>query len=183
MTLCNTANFGPGHILDAKIGNTLYQPKKMDWQDIHLTEREEKDLTCFSDKASNGEQAFVLLTGSCDISKTRIASYLSRQLAKPLMHVDCSRVLKKFVGETEKNLLKIFAEAKNADAVLFFDEADALFGKRSEVKDSHDKYSQSETTYLLDFLSDYSGSILFAVDGCRRLDHNAVRRMHAIVKT
>ncbi len=182
MTLCDTANFGPGHLLDANIGNTLYQPKRVDWQDIQLTEREKKYLKSFSEKARKGDQAFLLLTGSCDISKTRIASYLAKQLTKPLMHVDCSRVLKKYIGETEKNLLKVFSEAKKTGAILFFDEADALFGKRSEVKDNHDRYTQNETNYLLDFLSDYSGSIIFAVDGCRRLDSNAVRRMHAIVK-
>jgi SpoVK/Ycf46/Vps4 family AAA+-type ATPase len=87
-------------------------------------------------------------------------------------------VVSKYIGETEKNLARIFAEAETANAILFFDEADALFGKRSEVRDSHDRYANIETGYLLQRIEEYEGVVILASNLSKHMDEAFVRRMH-----
>jgi SpoVK/Ycf46/Vps4 family AAA+-type ATPase len=106
------------------------------------------------------------------------AEVIANELGLPLYRVDLSAVVSKYIGETEKNLAQIFNEASASSAVLFFDEADALFGKRSEVRDAHDRYANIEVSYLLQRMEDYDGIILLASNLRQNLDEAFVRRLH-----
>lgn len=105
----------------------------------------------------------VVLAGKGD--KRKVAELLAKETGRELQRVDLSAVVGKYIGETEKNLNKIFANAKGAEVVLFFDEADALFGKRSDVRDGHDRYANLEVSYLLRKMEDYRGLSILALDG------------------
>jgi SpoVK/Ycf46/Vps4 family AAA+-type ATPase len=91
-------------------------------------------------------------------------------------------VVSKYIGETEKNLARIFAEAETSNAILFFDEADALFGRRSEVRDSHDRYANIEISYLLQRMEEYEGMAILATNLHKNMDEAFVRRMHFTVE-
>ncbi len=94
-----------------------------------------------------------------------------------LYKIDLSQVVSKYIGETEKNLDSIFTAAENSNIILFFDEADALFGKRSEVRDSHDRYANIEISYLLQKMEDYEGVAILATNLSQNLDEAFVRRL------
>ena len=91
-------------------------------------------------------------------------------------------IVSKYIGETEKNLNKIFKEAEESNAILFFDEADALFGKRSEVRDSHDRYANIEISYLLQKMEENEGIVILASNLCRNIDDAFLRRMHSTIE-
>src|SRR5690606_37912332 len=95
-----------------------------------------------------GRGLAALFSGPSGTGKTMAAGVIARALGLDMYRIDLARVVSKYIGETEKNLDAVFAEAVNANAVLFSDEADALFGKRSEVKDAHDRYANIEISYL-----------------------------------
>ena len=92
------------------------------------------------------------------------AEIIASELKLDLWRIDLSMVVSKYIGETEKNLNRIFKDAEKLDAILFFDEADALFGKRSEVKDSHDRYANIEINYLLQKMEEYEGIVILATN-------------------
>ena len=98
-----------------------------------------------------------------------------------MYRIELSAVVSKYIGETEKNLARIFAEAETSNAVLFFDEADALFGKRGEVKDAQDRYANMEVSYLLQKMEEYPGITILATNFRANLDKAFVRRLHFIV--
>lgn len=99
-----------------------------------------------------------------------------------LYKIDLSNVVSKYIGETEKNLERIFTEAGESNAILFFDEADSIFGKRSEVKDAHDRYANIETGYLLQKMDEYEGIVILATNLRKNLDEAFVRRMHFVIE-
>jgi len=103
-------------------------------------------------------------------------------LGLDLYKVDLSTVVSKYIGETEKNLDRIFTEAATSNAILFFDEADAIFGKRSEVKDSHDRYANIEISYLLQRMEAYDGVVILATNLRANLDDAFTRRLHFVVE-
>jgi SpoVK/Ycf46/Vps4 family AAA+-type ATPase len=109
------------------------------------------------------------------------AGVISAELGLDLYRIDLSGVVSKYIGETEKNLGAIFREASLSNAILFFDEADALFGKRSEVKDAHDRYANIETAYLLQQIEEYSGPVILSTNLKMNLDEAFLRRMHFVV--
>ena len=96
--------------------------------------------------------------------------------------IDLSTLVSKYIGETEKNLDRIFREAQDSNAILFFDEADALFGKRSEVRDSHDRYANIEISYLLQKMDEYQGIVILATNFRKNIDDAFVRRLHVAVE-
>ena len=98
-----------------------------------------------------------LFAGPSGTGKTLSARAIAGELAVDLMQVDLAQVISKYIGETEKNLASVFAAAESSGAALLFDEADALFGKRSEVKDAHDRYANIETAFMLQRLETFSG--------------------------
>jgi SpoVK/Ycf46/Vps4 family AAA+-type ATPase len=106
------------------------------------------------------------------------AEIIAHELNLDLYKIDLSMVVSKYIGETEKNLSKIFREAQDCNAILFFDEADSLFGKRSEVRDSHDRYANIEIAYLLQKMEEYDGIAILATNLHKNIDEAFARRLH-----
>lgn len=123
----------------------------------------------------------VLFTGPPGTGKTLTASLLGKELNKEVYRIDLSQVVSKYIGETEKNLEKIFVKAENKDWILFFDEADALFGKRTSVKDAHDRYANQEVAYLLQRIEDFPGLIILASNFKGNIDQAFTRRFNSII--
>jgi AAA+ superfamily predicted ATPase len=128
-------------------------------------------------KLSLGKGTNALFAGPSGTGKTMAAEVIASELALDLYKVDLSGVVSKYIGETEKNLDRIFTAAEGSNAILFFDEADALFGKRSEVRDSHDRYANIEISYLLQRMEEYEGLAILASNLRQNLDDSFVRRL------
>jgi hypothetical protein len=135
----------------------------------------------FASKSHRGLGISALFSGPSGTGKTMAAEVLANELGRELYQIDLSAVTSKYIGETEKNLSRIFAAAEQASAILFFDEADALFGKRSEVKDSHDRYANMEVSYLLQRMEAYSGLAVLTTNFRSALDPAFLRRIRFIV--
>jgi hypothetical protein len=123
----------------------------------------------------------LLFAGPPGTGKTMAAEIIARKLGLDLYKIDLSTLVSKYIGETEKNLEKIFSEAQNSSAILFFDEADAIFGKRSEVKDAHDRYANIEVSYLLQRMEAYDGVTILATNLRANLDDAFTRRLQFAV--
>ncbi|NIM14307.1 MAG: AAA family ATPase [Candidatus Aminicenantes bacterium] len=136
----------------------------------------------FDRKLSLGKGLNILFPGLSGTGKTMAADVIANELHLDYYKIDLSCVVSKYIGETEKNLAAIFREAETANAILFFDEADALFGKRSEVKDSHDRYANIEIGYLLQKMEEYEGVVILATNMRKNMDEAFVRRMHFTVE-
>jgi hypothetical protein len=135
----------------------------------------------FGRKLSRGKGLNVLFTGPSGTGKTMAAEILAHELSLELLQIDLSSVVSKYIGETEKNLSSIFREAEQSQALLFFDEADSLFGKRTEVKDAHDRYANIEVNYLLQRVEQYEGVVILATNLQRNLDDAFLRRIKEVV--
>jgi hypothetical protein len=131
----------------------------------------------FDGKLSHGKGVNVLFTGPSGCGKTMAAEIIANELQLDLYKIDLSGVISKYIGETEKNLDRIFKAAENSNAILFFDEADALFGKRSEVRDSHDRYANIEVSYLLQKMEEYEGIAILASNQRQCMDEAFIRRL------
>ena len=129
--------------------------------------------------ASGGRRSLrALLAGSSGTGKTLAASVVAKEVGLELYRIDLSAVVSKYVGETEQNLERVFRAAEGGNAILFFDEADALFGKRSEVKDAHDRFSNIEIAYLLQRMESYDGVLILATNLSKNMDEAFARRIH-----
>lgn len=164
------------------------------WQDIVLPEDTKEQLkevsgyikfkgTVYTDwgfdkKLSLGKGLNVLFSGPSGTGKTMAAEIIAFDTGLDLYKIDLSCVVSKYIGETEKNLKNIFGEAETSNAILFFDEADAIFGKRSEVRDSHDRYANIEINYLLQKMEEYDGIVIMASNLSNNIDDAFLRRMH-----
>jgi ATPase family associated with various cellular activities (AAA) len=135
----------------------------------------------FEKPGGRGLGLTVLFSGSSGTGKTTAAEVLARSLSLDLYRVDLSAMVSKYIGETEKNLRRVFDAAEAAGAVLLFDEADALFGKRSEVKDSHDRFANIEVSYLLQRMETYRGLAILTTNQKEALDRAFLRRLRFIV--
>ena len=124
----------------------------------------------------------VLFSGAPGTGKTLAAEVLARDLGRDLWRVELSAVISKYIGETEKNLRRVFEAAEKAGAILLFDEADALFGKRSDVKDSHDRYVNLELGYLLQRIEAFKGLAILTTNRRQNLDEAFIRRLSFIVE-
>lgn len=133
-------------------------------------------------KLSLGKGLNGLFAGESGTGKTMAADIMAGQLGQDLYKIDLSMLVSKYIGETEKNLNRVFTEAQTSNAILFFDEADAIFGKRSEVKDSHDRYANIEISYLLQRMEAYDGVVILATNLRANLDDAFTRRLHFIVE-
>jgi SpoVK/Ycf46/Vps4 family AAA+-type ATPase len=131
----------------------------------------------FGKKLAHGKGVSALFAGPSGTGKTMAADIIANELGLDLYKIDLAGVVSKYIGETEKNLERIFTAAENANAILFFDEADALFGKRSEVHDSHDRYANIEISYLLQKMEQYEGVAVLATNLRQNLDDAFVRRL------
>jgi SpoVK/Ycf46/Vps4 family AAA+-type ATPase len=168
------------------------------WQDLVVSTEVEKQL-CeiatrarlqhkvleewgFGKKLSEAKGISVLFTGPSGVGKTMAAEVIANELMLDLYKIDLSSVVSKYIGETEKNLERIFSVAERSNAILFFDEADALFGKRSEVHDAHDRYANIEVSYLLQRMEQYEGLAILATNLRGNLDEAFVRRLAYTVR-
>jgi len=167
------------------------------WGDLVLPETERRILAEIADHvahratvyetwgfgaiSSRGLGISALFAGASGTGKTMAAEVLASQLRLDLYRIDLSAVVSKYIGETEKNLRRVFDAAEDGGAILFFDEADALFGKRSEVKDSHDRYANIEINYLLQRIEQYRGLAVLATNMKGALDSAFMRRIRFVV--
>ncbi len=124
----------------------------------------------------------VLFYGDPGTGKTLAASLLGKYTQRPVFRVDVSMLVSKYIGETEKQLAKLFDKAENKNWILFFDEADAIFGKRTNVRDAHDKYANQEVSYLLQRVETFSGLIILASNFKNNMDKAFTRRFHSCIK-
>ena len=136
----------------------------------------------FGAKMSRGKGISALFSGPSGTGKTMAAEVLARHLDLDLYRIDLAGVVSKYIGETEKNLRRLFDAAEESGAILFFDEADALFGKRSEVRDSHDRYANIEINYLLQRMEEYRGLAILATNRKSLLDPAFLRRLRFLVE-
>src|SRR5687767_10834911 len=123
----------------------------------------------------------VLFYGPSGTGKTLTAALLGRQFEKDVYRVDLSQIVSKYIGETEKNLESVFRKAETKNWILFFDEADALFAKRTNVQSAHDKYANQEVSYLLQRVEDFPGLMILASNFKNNLDEAFLRRFHSLV--
>ncbi len=185
----NEANFG---------ALASYVPAAYNWDDIEMDDRErsvlktacnrfrlrgrlDKEYGILS-KSAYGNGVSVLLYGPPGTGKTMAARVISNELSLPLYRVDVSRIFSKYIGETEKNLSVIFAEAEKSNVILFFDEADALFSKRTDISDSHDKHANAQTAFLLQKIEEYSGITLLATNLYHNFDSAFIRRITYVAR-
>ncbi|WGJ89707.1 ATP-binding protein [Achromobacter mucicolens] len=136
----------------------------------------------FAAAQSRGLGLATLFTGESGTGKTMAAEALARETGLDLYRIDLSAVVSKYIGETEKNLRRLFEAAEDGGAILLFDEADALFGKRSEVKDSHDRYANIEISYLLQRMESYRGLAVLTTNLKSNLDSAFLRRLRFVVQ-
>lgn len=178
----------------------LAQPirTQVTWADLVLPEKEKVILQTissqvrqrarvyeqwgFANKGQRGLGISALFAGASGTGKTLAAEVLANELHLDLYRIDLSSVVSKYIGETEKNLRRIFDAAEMGGAILLFDEADALFGKRSEVKDSHDRYANMEVAYLLQRMEAYRGLAILTTNLKSSLDQAFLRRLRFVVQ-
>lgn len=139
------------------------------------------DAWGFARKGARGLGLSTLFSGPSGTGKTMAAEVLARELDLDLFRIDLSGMVSKYIGETEKNLRRVFDAADHSGAILLFDEADALFGRRSEVRDSHDRYANIEVSYLLQRVEAYRGLAILTTNMKHALDTAFVRRLRFIV--
>ncbi len=167
------------------------------WDDLVLPERQKEILVHiavhlrqrskvyqswgFAAKSARGLGISALFAGPSGTGKTMSAEVLANELRLDLYRIDLSQVVSKYIGETEKNLRRVFDAAEDGAAILLFDEADALFGKRSEVKDSHDRYANIEVSYLLQRMEAYRGLAILTTNRKETLDAAFLRRIRFVV--
>jgi len=136
----------------------------------------------FDRKLALGKGLNVLFSGPSGTGKTMAAGIIASEVGLDIYKIDLSNVVSKYIGETEKNLNRIFKEAETSNSILFFDEADALFGKRSEVKDAHDRYANIEIGYLLQKMEEYEGVVILATNLGKNIDDAFLRRMNFVIE-
>jgi SpoVK/Ycf46/Vps4 family AAA+-type ATPase len=136
----------------------------------------------FRRKLGHGRGLHVLFSGPPGTGKTMAAAVIANDLGLSLYRIDLAQVVSKYIGETEKNLERVFVAAEQTNAILFFDEADALFGKRSDVKDAHDRYANIEISYLLQRMEEYAGLAILATNLRQHLDEAFLRRLQVSVE-
>lgn len=135
----------------------------------------------FDTKFSLGKGITALFTGESGTGKTMAAEVIAKELDLDLYKIDLSMIVSKYIGETEKNLNVVFRESEGSNSILFFDEADSLFGKRTEVKDSHDRYANIETNFLLQKIDEFEGISILSTNYRKNVDSAFMRRMQFIV--
>ena len=172
--------------------------RKHDWADLVLpgvTLRRLRELAAairhrhvvygdwgFGERVITGIGIKALFAGASGTGKTMAAGVIAKELGLDLYKIDLSGVISKYIGETEKNLDRIFRAARSSNAILFLDEAEAIMGKRSEVKDAHDRYANIEVAYLLQRLEDHDGIAILATNLKRNIDDAFSRRMQYVVE-
>ena len=167
------------------------------WDDLIIDEEQKREMQMicnqikyrsvvgeewgFHKKTPYGRGLCALFYGSPGTGKTMAAQVMANELGLDLYRIDLSQLVSKYIGETEKNVSDLFRKAKNINALLFFDEADALFAKRSEVKDSHDRYANADTAHLLQKIEEYEGISILATNYVNNIDDAFKRRIKFMI--
>ena len=173
-------------------------PAAFTWEDVVLPESQKRLMqqACghirhkvqvysrwgFANKVQYGRGLSILFAGAPGTGKTMCAQVIAKHLNMEMYKINLSQIVSKYIGETEKNLRAVFTEARNANSILFFDECDALFGKRSEVKDSHDRNANVEVAYLLQQIEEYDGVCILATNLIGNIDAAFMRRITYVVR-
>ena len=173
-------------------------PAAFTWEDVVLPESQKRLMqqACghirhkvqvysrwgFASKVQYGRGLSILFAGAPGTGKTMCAQVIAKHLNMEMYKINLSQIVSKYIGETEKNLRAVFTEARNANSILFFDECDALFGKRSEVKDSHDRNANVEVAYLLQQIEEYDGVCILATNLIGNIDAAFMRRITYVVR-
>ena len=189
---------GARHASSSRLGELATQlTPRYRWSDLVLPDRQREVLGSISAYLRHRDRVLtewgyeravartqglkVLFAGESGTGKTMAAEVLGAELGLELFRVDLSTIVSKYIGETEKNLDRIFEAATGSNAILFFDEADALFGKRSEVSDAHDRYANIEVAYLLQKMEGYPGAVILATNFRQNIDDAFVRRLDFVI--
>jgi len=168
---------------------------QLKWEDLVLDAQTRVDLDEIGSWIEHGDRLLgewgmkkylkpgyrALFFGPSGTGKTLAASLLGKQTSRDVYRIDLSMIVSKFIGETEKNLARIFDQAEDKDWILFFDEADALFGKRTSVKDAHDRYANQEVSYLLQRVEGFSGLVILASNFRNNIDEAFLRRFQSVI--
>ena len=191
-------DMGARHASSSRLGELAIRLEPAyTWNDLVLAERQLEVLRSISaylrhrDRVlsewgyeatvSRAQGLKVLFAGESGTGKTMAAQVLGAELGLEMFRVEVAGTVSKYIGETEKNLERIFSAADGSNAILFFDEADALFGKRSEVSDAHDRYANLEVSYLLQRMEAYPGAVILATNFRRNLDDAFIRRLDFVI--
>jgi len=167
----------------------------LDWKDLVLNEKTSKQISEIETWLKHNDTLLdnwnmkdrikpgfrVLFSGPSGTGKTLTATLLGKYTGRDVFRIDLSLVVSKYIGETEKNLSKLFDRAQNQNWILFFDEADAIFGKRTSVRDAHDKYANQEVSYLLQRIESHPGLIILATNLKSNIDMAFTRRFNTII--
>ena len=168
----------------------------LDWEDLVLPEAAQEQIRELEDWVRHHEMLSdawgmggrlrpgyrALFHGPPGTGKTLTATLLGKSTGRDVYRIDLSTIVSKYIGETEKNLAALFDRAANRDWILFFDEADALFGKRTGVKDAHDRYANQEVSYLLQRVEDFDGLVILSSNFRANIDEAFLRRFNAIIR-
>ena len=191
-------DMGARHASSSRLGELAIRLEPaFTWSDLVLAERQLEVLRSISAYLRHRDRVLsewgyeatvsrtqglkVLFAGESGTGKTMAAQVLGAELGLEMFRVDLAGTVSKYIGETEKNLERIFSAADGSNAILFFDEADALFGKRSEVSDAHDRYANLEVAYLLQRMETYPGAVILATNFRRNLDEAFIRRLDFVI--
>jgi len=161
-----------------------------EWNDLPMEKHEKDQIQELvkwlkdnkSGSRSKSRNHLALFGGSSIEAKSITAGLLGKLSGQDVYRIDLSSIISKYIGETEKNLDAVFNKTKNLNGILFFDEADALFGKRSEVKDSHDRYANLEVSYLLKKIEDHNGLVILSVTSPKKVDESLLKRVKTIIE-
>ena len=168
---------------------------EMEWSDLVLHENTKKQIREIENWITHNETVLVewgmgkrvkpgyraLFYGPPGTGKTLTATLLGKHTGRDVFRIDLSKVVSKYIGETEQNLARLFDRAESKDWILFFDEADSLFSKRTEIRDAHDKYANQEVAFLLQRIESFDGLVILATNQRNNIDDAFVRRFHSII--
>jgi SpoVK/Ycf46/Vps4 family AAA+-type ATPase len=157
------------------------------WQELALSNETKEQLDKIKKillmhiQQQKNKGHIILFYGKHTKVKINVAALLGKEVKKPVYNINLSALSSNYIDETEKNLEMVFEKAQKVGALLFFDEADALFGKRTDVKEAHDKYINLEVSYLLQRLEEYDGVAIITTQGKDNIDSAFIRRLFAVV--
>jgi SpoVK/Ycf46/Vps4 family AAA+-type ATPase len=170
----------PRHPIDLPGMVRIVRPA-VTWEQLNHAPDTMLRLKAICQEFKPGQNMMCQFSGERGTGQTLAAQAIAGQLGLALVHVDLSALVSKYIGETEKNLNRIFDAAESQDAVLFFDEADALFGQRTEVKDSHDRYANIDTNYLMQRIEAFKGLVILASNMKPATDSAFLRRVRHVI--
>lgn len=162
------------HIITIKSRQTIVQ--------LRVSPKTRKQLNnLLQETKTHPTSQTIIFAGLDHVEKLAAAEAIALKINRPLLKINIKTVASKYIGETEKNIDSFFRKAKSRNAILFFDEADALFGKRTEVSDAHDRYANQEVSYLLKHMKKYPGSIIVSTQGISRIKQAPVFKNQSII--